>query len=232
MICSFRCLIWTYLRSLISNHDKGLRYLINLTSERSHGTFRPSLKKLVQSNSEEFIRETTASAFSSQDTVDARLNTLIKLKGIGPATASLLLSTLDPEGIPFFSDELFLWAFWEDKTGSRWDRKIKYTAKEYRELVAKVGELRNRLDVSALDAEKVAYVLGKREGDLSDSAQDDTEAKNGHAPNQHKRHTPSDDSAGDEKKPAAKKQKFAPRSKAPELDGTLSLRRSRRKKAG
>jgi hypothetical protein len=51
-----------------------------------------------------------------------------------------LLSTSDPENIPFFSDELFRWAFWENKIGSGWDRKIKYSVKEYRELKAKVDE--------------------------------------------------------------------------------------------
>ena len=129
-----------------------------LTDSRSHGTFRPSLRKLVQSNSEEFIQETIAAAFSSEDSTAGKLNTLVKLKGIGPATASLLLSTLDPKGTPFFSDELFRWACYEDKSGFRWDRKIKYSAKEYAELLEKVTGLRERLDgVSAVDVEKVAY---------------------------------------------------------------------------
>jgi hypothetical protein len=84
-----------------------------------------------------------------------------------------LLSTSDPENIPFFSDELFRWAFWENKTGSGWDRKIKYSVKEYRELKAKVDELRDRIGKGALEAEKVGYVLGKREADLSASQTSD-----------------------------------------------------------
>lgn len=136
-----------------------------LTPCSSHGTFRPSLKGLVQQNSEEFVENTTTTGFSA-DSLNDSLNTLTKLKGIGPATAALLLSTSDPEKLPFFSDELFRWAFWEDKSASRWDRKIKYSLKEYRELVARVDELRKRISVSALHAEKVAYVLGKEDTHL------------------------------------------------------------------
>lgn len=97
----------------------------------------------------------------------------MKLKGIGPATAALLLSTNNPEEHPFFSDELFRWAFWSDAPGSRWDRKIKYSLKEYRDLLARVDELRDRIGKSALEAEKVAYVLGKRETSLGISMRSD-----------------------------------------------------------
>lgn len=140
----------------------------NLMRIRSHGTFRPSLKGLVQQNSEEFVDETTTAGFSANSLSDS-LNILTKLKGIGPATAALLLSTSDPEALPFFSDELFRWAFWEDKSGSRWDRKIKYSLKEYKELVAKTDEMRKRISRSAIDIEKVAYVLGKEDTRLSET---------------------------------------------------------------
>lgn len=143
-----------------------------LTARRSHGKFRPSLKGLVQQNSGESVEQTTSEAFSSESWPES-LNILVKLKGIGPATAALLLSTYEPEELPFFSDELFRWAFWKDAPGSRWDRKIKYSLKEYRDLVARVDELRDRLGKGALEAEKVAYVLGKRETPLGGSANPD-----------------------------------------------------------
>nr|OQO30999.1 hypothetical protein B0A51_01238 [Rachicladosporium sp. CCFEE 5018] len=136
----------------------------------SHGTFRPSLKGLVLQNSPEFVLEVTTDGLStsSDDNLEARLKTLCKLKGIGPATASLLLAVNDPDTVPFFSDELFRWASWKDETAGRWDRKIKYTPKEYRELVARVADFRSRVEsVSAAEIEKVAYVLGKREQDLA-----------------------------------------------------------------
>lgn len=94
-----------------------------------------------------------------------------KLRGVGPATAALLLSEFDPENIPFFSDELYRWALWDVPAapkGTGWTREIKYTVKEYLQLYAKVNQLRARLasasgkGVSALDIEKAAYVLGKQ----------------------------------------------------------------------
>lgn len=139
-------------------------------SYSSHGTFRPSLKKLVSQNEENAVREVTDSVFAAwsepEKNIKVSINTLSKLRGIGPATASLLLSIHDPEAVPFFSDELFRWLHWEDKPTKGWDRKIGYTIKEYLELFSKVDELRKRIqeesgrDVSATDAEKVAYVLG------------------------------------------------------------------------
>ncbi|EME44721.1 hypothetical protein DOTSEDRAFT_98624, partial [Dothistroma septosporum NZE10] len=133
----------------------------------SHGTFRPKLKALVNQNDEETIGEVTANAFEpfSKDprsNAKPALAELTKLKGIGPATASLLLSVYDPDHTPFFSDELFRWAFWSPAKGKGWDRSIKYTPKEYLELFEKVQELCERLEVKAIEAEKVAYVLGKR----------------------------------------------------------------------
>lgn len=89
------------------------------------------------------------------------LKTLSTLRGIGPATASLLLSVYDPDKAPFFSDELFRWAFFESSNGRGWDRRIKYTAKEYAELCEKISELLGRFNVRAVDAEKVAYTIGK-----------------------------------------------------------------------
>ena len=126
----------------------------------------------MQQNSEDFVKETTTAGFSADSWSDS-LDVLTKLKGIGPATAALLLSTSDPETLPFFSDELFRWAFWENKSGAGWDRKIKYSLKEYRELKEKVDGLRDRIGKGAIEAEKVAYVLGKREADLNTSQKSD-----------------------------------------------------------
>lgn len=134
----------------------------------SHGTFRPTLKKLVDQNSDDDIASTTRDGFDSfaQDphaNIKSSLTKLTELKGIGPATASLLLSVYDPAQAPFFSDELFRWVFWEDKKGDGWDRKFKYTPKEYLELFEKIQQAQKRLEgVKAVELEKVAYVLGKR----------------------------------------------------------------------
>ena len=79
-----------------------------------------------------------------------------------------MLSIFDPESAPFFSDELYRWCLLEDGRGQGWDREIKYGMKEYLELFKKVQQFRDRFrkdhdrDVSAVELEKVAYVLGKR----------------------------------------------------------------------
>ena len=98
---------------------------------------------------------------------DESITALSKLKGVGPATASLLLSSYDPVRIPFFSDEIYRYVFWEEAKLKGWDRKINYTIKEYRALFERVDALRKRLEeasgegVSAVYIEKAAYVLGR-----------------------------------------------------------------------
>ena len=108
--------------------------------------------------------ETTTGSF--QD-VAKSLSHLIQLKGIGPATGSLILSCYNPNNVPFFSDELYRWLHWEE-TGKGWELKIKYTLKEYESLYEKVQKCLQRLKrakdqkVTALDLEKAVYVLRKK----------------------------------------------------------------------
>ena len=138
---------------------------------RKHGTYRPNLAKLVGSNSVKDVRETTSNAYevyeADKEAYDKSITILSKLKGIGPATSSLLLSCYDPVKIPFFSDELYRYLHWEEAKSKGWDRKINYTMKEYKSLFEKVTELRERLEnesgkqVSTIDIEKAAYMLGK-----------------------------------------------------------------------
>jgi hypothetical protein len=131
---------------------------------RKHGTFRPALLSLVQSNSADFIQQTTHAAFKARlSSPKAAAKILTELRGIGPATASLLLSVASPDSIPFFSDELFRWCMWDEGTSAGWKRVIKYSMKEYEALLGKVEELKGRLGVRAVDVERVAWVLG-REG--------------------------------------------------------------------
>lgn len=144
---------------------------LRIDDNRKHGTYRPNLAKLVASNSVQDVRETTRNAFeiyeTDKDTYDKSITALSKLRGIGPATSSLLLSCYDPVEVPFFSDELYRYLHWEEAKSKGWDRKINYTVKEYRSLFEKVTELRERLEkdsgkkISAVDIEKTAYMLGK-----------------------------------------------------------------------
>jgi hypothetical protein len=145
-----------------------------------HGTFRPTLLGLVDSNDAKLVRSTTTPIFDlMRDTEPIRINQaasmttglkfLTQLRGIGPATASLVLSVLAPDWCPFFSDELYRWCVWDESDngkGRGWKRKIAYTDKQYRVLFNKVWDARERLGVSAVEIEKVAWVLGRTGVDL------------------------------------------------------------------
>ncbi|KAK1825530.1 hypothetical protein LTR12_000332 [Friedmanniomyces endolithicus] len=136
----------------------------------AHGKFRPQLKKLVQQNEGVTVKSTTIEAFRMPLDTDANvgkaMSTLSTLRGVGPATASLLLSVKDEAKVPFFSDELYRWALWSHETGGGWKREIKYSEKSYMELYPRVQGLRERLKreggemVSALQVERVARSRG------------------------------------------------------------------------
>lgn len=72
------------------------------------------------------------------------------LRGVGPATASLLMAVMDPAGAIFFSDEAFAWLCG--------DAKPRYSAGEYRDLLRRAEGLKTRLGVGATEIEQVAYV--------------------------------------------------------------------------
>ncbi|KAK4170288.1 hypothetical protein QBC43DRAFT_197690 [Cladorrhinum sp. PSN259] len=122
-----------------------------------HGKFRPTLMKLVSSNEAKTVKDTVEEAvkyFRDKADVSGALDILTRLKGIGPATASLLLAVHDPDNVIFFADEAFYWLCCGGSKGP-----IKYNAKEYAALDEKARVLAERLDVKAVDIERVAFVL-------------------------------------------------------------------------
>jgi hypothetical protein len=174
--------------------------------------------KLVTSNEEQTAKDTidtAMKAYKAKPNASAALDGITKLRGIGPATASLLLSVHDPERVIFFSDEAFHWLCCDGKKSP-----IKYNAKEYQELNSEAQKLVEKLGVSATDIEKVAYVVMKREEDPGPS-------------------TSKKDVAGADVKPPKKKEKMkeavketAKRKEKPEDETPPdpSLRRSKRGK--
>ncbi|KAI1364381.1 hypothetical protein F5Y08DRAFT_214725 [Xylaria arbuscula] len=124
-----------------------------------HGKFRPTLMKLVSSNDGEVVEKTIRVAMTQywlDDNVTKATDAITKLKGIGPATASLLLSVHDSKRVIFFSDEAFWWLCCSGQKST-----IKYNAKEYQQLNVAANKLAKRLQVGATDIEKVAYVVMK-----------------------------------------------------------------------
>ncbi|KAI9637918.1 uncharacterized protein MKK02DRAFT_42297 [Dioszegia hungarica] len=133
-----------------------------------HGTFRPALLGMAKQHPPELVVSTTSEAFAllfqteGGGTIKA-LKVLTALRGIGPATASLFLSCVNCH-VPFFSDEMFRWMMWDEPGGGGWNRKIKYTEKEYKELLGRVEEalsMEGMEGVSAWDLEKIAYILAR-----------------------------------------------------------------------
>jgi hypothetical protein len=116
--------------------------------------------KLVSSNDPSFVQDTIREAmrvYHSKSDASKALDILTKLKGIGPATASLLLTVHDPDKVIFFSDEAFYWLCCGGKKAP-----IKYNAKEYQELNSKAQALAQKLGVKATEVEKAAYVIMKQ----------------------------------------------------------------------
>lgn len=123
---------------------------------------------LVSSNGPKVASDTVREAigtYRADGTAPAALGILTRLKGIGPATASLLLTVHDPTRVIFFSDEAFYWLYCGGKKAP-----IKYNAKEYQALCSKAQDLAKKLDVSATDIEKVAYVVMKQPGNAEASS--------------------------------------------------------------
>lgn len=109
------------------------------------GKFRATLPKLISQNSADDVKEATSKGLTTwlekindikldKDYIEAAkiaIKDLSVLRGVGPATASLILSLLariHRRAPPFFSDEAFLYYVLEP---NRPDTKIKYLAPEY-----------------------------------------------------------------------------------------------------
>lgn len=117
--------------------------------------------KLVSSNEPDLVKQTVKEAsecYRRKDGMAPALGVLARLKGIGPATASLLLSVLDPDRVMFFADEAFYYLCCGGKKSP-----IKYNAKEYQELSERAGRLCKRLHVRAVDVERVAFVIMRQQ---------------------------------------------------------------------
>ena len=80
-----------------------------MTWKLRRGQFRPTLMGLIRRNSPSSVKEVTKKAIclvteSPKNVVEA-FKILEGLQGVGPATASLILSVILPRNVPFMSDE-------------------------------------------------------------------------------------------------------------------------------
>ena len=139
---------------------------------RTRGTPRPRLRALLATNTPAHVRTASARAFAayarhghahSPSAACAALTAAGTLAGVGPATGSLFLSAAFPAHACFFSDEAWAWATRGEAAGVK---DPKYSAKEYKMLAGKVGDVRERLNgeggrrsVGAGEVERAAYVV-------------------------------------------------------------------------
>ncbi|KAK0476124.1 hypothetical protein IW261DRAFT_440340 [Armillaria novae-zelandiae] len=113
------------------------------------GQNRPMLRTMIRKNTDSQVKDCSRRAFTvpelqsgTWDRVKESMGALCELKGVGPATASLILSLVYPENIPFFSDEVTV-----DVLSPAGGRKgIKYTMKTYKELFDALGVISSSIN--------------------------------------------------------------------------------------
>lgn len=88
----------------------------------TRGKFRPRLKQMVAENKEEEVAEITKGAFQCIGNMKQAIEKLCKLRAVGPATASAILTAYDPESYAFMADEA---------VSAILPGKIEYTLKYY-----------------------------------------------------------------------------------------------------
>ncbi|XP_030625775.1 uncharacterized protein LOC115808512 [Chanos chanos] len=104
----------------------------------TRGKFRPRLQQLVGSNSEEAVHSSTSKAFRLLPDVQSAITELSTLKGLGPATASAVLSAGAPDQAVFMADEAV------ESIAEL--RPVQYTAKHYNLFLQKVQQKTHQLN--------------------------------------------------------------------------------------
>ncbi len=119
----------------------------------ARGKFRPLLRYARELREADVVAA-TAPAFEPGAGFEASVGALVALRGVGPATASAVLSVARDDW-PFMSDEAL-----NATAGGR-----TYTLPRLRQLVGQLAALGRRWGVSPSDAEKVLYVLAHENGE-------------------------------------------------------------------
>ncbi|CUA77482.1 hypothetical protein RSOLAG22IIIB_02497 [Rhizoctonia solani] len=135
----------------------------------TRGKFRPTLPSLIAQNTPAKVKSSTQDAFlslcnmSSSSPPYQPFRALLKslcgaLKGVGPATGSLLLSIFD-DRVPFMSDEAYIWIMYAEQGAKKKD--IKYTEKGYLDYAVRMWEVAEKASVTPAELERVGWVLGR-----------------------------------------------------------------------
>eukprot|EP00947_MAST-08B_sp_MAST-8B-sp1_P002571 g2571.t1 len=114
----------------------------------TRGKFRP-LRSAVESNASSSIEKHTRLGFAALPDVDAAIDHVAALRGVGPATASAVLACVAGDQAPFMADEALEAAL---------NEKRSYTAKAYRRFREALAERAETLGPS-WTAERVGRAL-------------------------------------------------------------------------
>ncbi|KAJ1311626.1 hypothetical protein OPQ81_010102 [Rhizoctonia solani] len=135
----------------------------------TRGKFRPTLPGLIAQNTPSKVKSITQDAFSSLCAMTSSrpsyqsFRTILKslcgaLKGVGPATGSLLLSIYD-DRVPFMSDEAYIWIMYADQGTKKKD--VKYTEKGYLDYAVRMWDIAEKVGTTPAELEKVGWVFGR-----------------------------------------------------------------------
>merc|ERR1712025_906203 len=97
----------------------------------TRGKFRPQLTSLIESNDESKVKEISENSFSYINDPELAIKELCQLRGVGPATASAILTAFSPETFCFMADEAVNCVL---------SGKINYNMKYYLEYLRQVSE--------------------------------------------------------------------------------------------
>ena len=115
-----------------------------MDAKLTFGQNRPALRGMIAKLDPEDVQASSTAAFAAllaaddrdpRGKVESAMTSLIQLRGVGPATASLILSLVCEE-VPFFSDEAAVEVL--EPAGGR--KALKYTIKEYWTFWEEVGK--------------------------------------------------------------------------------------------
>lgn len=95
----------------------------------TRGKFRPRLTEMVKTNPDQMVEDVSSSSFQKIDQPEEAIKEMCKLKAVGPATASAILTAYCPEKYAFMADEA---------VSSVLSGKIDYTMKYYLTFLDKI----------------------------------------------------------------------------------------------
>lgn len=131
------------------------------------GKFRPRLVQLAQSNDNTLTKSTTLQASPASHIPLDAVKLLSTLSGIGPATASAILSVFHPSTEPFMSDEAI------ECMGIH---KPEYTLKGWQEYRKRMQERvkKSKWDgMAELEMACYSYVVQRKFGDVQPAGEDE-----------------------------------------------------------